>query len=148
MRNAGSIWWTTSSYSKTSVFSVFQNLHSEECFWKDASSVTVFTGYVWTVLQTVEKKNLRFQIRKDTCGRGPAVCQLKSEWFPRYLLIPRKKIHNFFHHTSQESNWTQHFRIDHNVLCHSLPPKILQNHWDDCNIQEKLETKVMPNLGG
>ena len=69
------------------------------------------------------KKNLRFQIRKDTCGRGPAVCQLKSEWFPRYLLIPRKKINNFFHHTSQESNWTQHFRIDHNVLCHSLPPQ-------------------------
>ena len=69
------------------------------------------------------KKNLRFQIRKDTCGRGPAVCQLKSEWFPSYLLIPRKKMNNFFHHTSQECNWTQHFRTDHNVLCHSLPPK-------------------------
>ena len=55
-------------------------------------------------------------------------------------------MNNFFDHTSQESNCTQHFGIDHNVLC--LPPKILQNHWDDCNIQEKLETKVMPNLGG
>ena len=49
-------------------------------------------------------------------------------------------MNNFFHHTSQESNCTQHFRIDHNVLC--LPPKILQNHWDDCNIQEKLKQRL------
>ena len=27
----------------------FKNLLSGECFWKDAFSLTVFTGYVWTV---------------------------------------------------------------------------------------------------
>ena len=68
MRNTSSVWCTTSSYSKTSVFvrpqvsekpRVFKNLHSEERFWKDAFSVTVFTGYVWTVGRTGEKNNNR-----------------------------------------------------------------------------------------
>ena len=68
MRNTSSVWCTTSSYSKTSVFvrrqvseksRVFKNLHSEESFWKDAFSVTVFTGYVWTVGRTGEKNNNR-----------------------------------------------------------------------------------------
>ena len=31
---------------------VYKNLHSGKRFWKDAFSVTVFTGYVWTVGQT------------------------------------------------------------------------------------------------
>ena len=68
MRNTSSVWCTTSSYSKTSVFvrpqvsekpRVFKNLHSEERFWKDAFSVTVFTGYVWTIGRTGEKNNNR-----------------------------------------------------------------------------------------
>ena len=45
------------SYSKTSVIvhtisRHFKNLLSGECFWKDAFSLTVFTGYVWTVAVT------------------------------------------------------------------------------------------------
>ena len=32
-----------------------KNLHAGERFWKDAFSVTTFTGYVWTVGQTGEK---------------------------------------------------------------------------------------------
>ena len=47
---------------------VFKNLHSEEHFWKDAFSVTVFTGYVWTVDQ-IGGINIRFQMKTYTCGR-------------------------------------------------------------------------------
>ena len=46
---------------------VFENLYSEERFF--AFWVTVFTGYVWTVDQ-IGGKNIRFQIKTDTCGRG------------------------------------------------------------------------------
>ena len=35
---------------------VFKNLHSGERFWKDAFTVIVFIGYVWTVGQAGEKK--------------------------------------------------------------------------------------------
>ena len=46
----------TSSYSKTSVFITphvdEKRLHSEQRFWKDAFSVTVFTAQVWEVGQT------------------------------------------------------------------------------------------------
>ena len=49
----------------------FRSLHSGKRFlWKDAFSVTVFTRYVLTVVQTSEK-NHSFQIKTDTCGRGP-----------------------------------------------------------------------------
>ena len=41
---------------------VFKNLLCGERFLKDAFSVTVFTGYVWTVGQTGEKT------KTDTCG--------------------------------------------------------------------------------
>ena len=34
---------------------VFKNLNAGELFWKDAFSVTVFTGYEWTVGQTGEE---------------------------------------------------------------------------------------------
>ena len=34
---------------------VFKNLNSGELFWKDAFSVTVFTGHEWTVGQTGEE---------------------------------------------------------------------------------------------
>ena len=150
MRNASSKWWTTSSGGKTSVFSDFRNLYSEERFWKDAFSVTVFTGNVWRVGQTVGK-NLRLQMRKDRCGRSPAVCQLKSEWFPSYLLILRKKNKNCFHHTSEESQCIQHFRIDHNVLY--LSPKVCVTivfdfSWDDYNTQEKLEYQILGDKQG
>ena len=37
---------------------VFKNLHSGERFWKDPFLVTVFTGYVWTIGETGEKKYL------------------------------------------------------------------------------------------
>ena len=49
--------------------SVFKNFHSGERFWKDAFSVIVFTGYVWTVGQTKEKY-IRFQTKTDSCWRG------------------------------------------------------------------------------
>ena len=47
--------------------SVFKNFHSGERFWKDAFSVIVFTGDVWTVGQT-KGKYLRFQTKTDTYG--------------------------------------------------------------------------------
>ena len=43
---------------------VFKNLLCGERFLKDSFSVTVFTGYVWTVGQTGEKT------KTDTCGQG------------------------------------------------------------------------------
>ena len=62
----------TSSYSKTSLLRpstskqkavVLENLRSGECFWKETFSVTVFTGYVWTVDQIGEKKSVFKQKR-------------------------------------------------------------------------------------
>ena len=47
---------------------VFENLRFLKRFWKDPFSVTVFTGYVWTVDQIGE--NIRFQTKTDTCGPG------------------------------------------------------------------------------
>ena len=52
-----------------------------------------------------------------------------------------------------------YFHIDHNIIMHlvypptALPPKfciniVLDFSWDNCYIQEKLETMVMQNLGG
>ena len=43
---------------------VFKNVLCGERFLKDAFSVTVFNGYVWTVGQTGE------QTKTDTCGQG------------------------------------------------------------------------------
>ena len=47
---------------------VFKNLLCGERFLKDAFSVTVFTGYVWTVGQTGEKLN---RIRVDRASVVP-----------------------------------------------------------------------------
>ena len=47
---------------------VFKDLHSVECSWKDAFSVTLFTGYVWTVGQTSGKPSFS-QKTADMCGR-------------------------------------------------------------------------------
>ena len=53
-------------FDETSVFvrlhendkpTFFKNLHSKKRFWKGAFSVTIFTGYVWTVYQTGERKS-------------------------------------------------------------------------------------------
>ena len=46
---------------------VFKNLHPGGRFWNATFSVTVFTGYVWTVGQN-GGKNLCFQTKMDTCG--------------------------------------------------------------------------------
>ena len=46
------------------------NLYSGERFWKDAFSVTVYSGYVWTQDQSKEEKNLRFLNKTDTCRRS------------------------------------------------------------------------------
>ena len=78
MRCASSKWCIVSLYSKTSVFvrphvngeaSVFRKFHSGEPFRKDAFPVTVSAEHMSTVGQTAEK-NLRFQTKTDTCGRG------------------------------------------------------------------------------
>ena len=49
---------------------VFKNLNSGELFWKDAFSVTVFTGHEWTVGQTGEK-NLRLKKKNGFVWMGP-----------------------------------------------------------------------------
>ena len=46
-----------------------QRFHSGEPFRKDAFPVTVSAEHMSTVGQTAEK-NLRFQTKTDTCGRG------------------------------------------------------------------------------
>lgn len=46
------------------------NLYSRERLWKDAFSVTVYSGYVWTQDQSKEEKNLRFLNKTDTCRRS------------------------------------------------------------------------------
>ena len=50
----------------------FKTFHSAECFWKDAFSMTVFTGYMWTVDQTRDK-NIRFQKQKKIRGDEASV---------------------------------------------------------------------------
>ena len=45
------------TYTRKRKAGVFKNLNSGELFWKDAFSVTVFTGHEWTVGQTGEKKS-------------------------------------------------------------------------------------------
>ena len=42
----------------------------QSVFEKDAFSVTVFTGYMWTVDQTGGKKYPFSKTKKDTWGRG------------------------------------------------------------------------------
>ena len=54
---------------------VFLNLHSEVRFCKVTFSVTVFTGYVWTVGQ-IGNKNLRFQKRKKRIRLDGALVHL------------------------------------------------------------------------
>ena len=76
MRITSSKWCMASSFSENLRFrpstrkresGVFKNLRSGERFWKDKFSVIVFTGCVRTVGR---KKNVRFQIKTDTCGQG------------------------------------------------------------------------------
>ena len=58
---------------------VFKNPHSGERFWKDAFSVTVFTGYVWTEGQTEETNILVFKqkrIRVDGALMGEGWLEL------------------------------------------------------------------------
>ena len=68
------------SYSKTSVLSVhtisrhFKNLLSGECFWKHALSLTVFTGYVWTVAVADRGEGSR--------GPGPPLIH-RPNWGPK-----------------------------------------------------------------
>ena len=52
---------------------------------------------------------------------------------------------------SHRQNCIQHFLIDHNAHC--SPPKfyiaiVFELSWDNCNIQEKLETMVMQFVFG
>ena len=51
----------------------FQNLHNGESFWKDAFSVIVFTGCLWTGGHTTVK-NIRFETKTDTFGRTEPEC--------------------------------------------------------------------------
>ena len=68
------------SYWKTSVLSVhtisrhFKNLLSGECFWKHALSLTVFTGYVWTVAVADQGEGSR--------GPGPPLIY-RPNWGPK-----------------------------------------------------------------
>ena len=57
------------TYTRKRKAGVFKNLNSGELFWKDAFSVTVFTGHEWTVGQTGEKKS-PFKKKTDSCGWG------------------------------------------------------------------------------
>ena len=57
------------TYTRKRKAGVFKNLNSGELFWKDAFSVTVFTGQEWTVGQTGEKKS-PFKKKTDSCGWG------------------------------------------------------------------------------
>ena len=54
---------------RSPVHGFFKNFHSGKCSWKVPFSVTVFAGYAWTGRQST-KKNLHFQTKTDTCGRG------------------------------------------------------------------------------
>ena len=49
------------TYTRKRKAGVFKNLNSGELFWKGAFSVTVFTGYEWTVGQTGGKKSPFFE---------------------------------------------------------------------------------------
>ena len=49
------------TYTRKRKADVFKNLNSGELFWKGAFSVTVFTGYEWTVGQTGGKKSPFFE---------------------------------------------------------------------------------------
>ena len=52
----------------------FKNLLSGECFWKHALSLTVFTGYVWTVAVTDRGEGPR--------GPGPPLIY-RPNWGPK-----------------------------------------------------------------
>ena len=77
------------TYTRKRKAGVFKKLNSGELFWKDAFSVTVFTGHEWTVGQTGEK-NLRSKkkrIRVDgawTCYLFCRSCLCRSL---RYLSL-------------------------------------------------------------
>ena len=57
----------SSAFSKSSVF-VYPHLHAKSTFSKSPFTLIVFIRYVWTEAASV-KKNLRFQMKTDTCGR-------------------------------------------------------------------------------
>ena len=58
----------SSAFSKSSVF-VYPHVHAKTKFSKSPFTLIVFIGYVWTEAVSV-KKNLRFQMKTDTCGQG------------------------------------------------------------------------------
>lgn len=49
---------------------ILKNLHSGERFWKDAFSVTIFTGFVWMESQSMRRKKICFQRRVNMWGWG------------------------------------------------------------------------------
>lgn len=46
---------------------ILKNLHSGERFWKDAFSVTIFTGFVWMESQSMRRKKSVFK-EEWICG--------------------------------------------------------------------------------
>ena len=78
MRNASSIWYTTSSYSNTSVF-FRPHVNEKPAFSKISTLERVFEKmrFGWPFSSDTcgryakaDEKNLRFQAKRDTCGRG------------------------------------------------------------------------------
>ena len=82
---------------------VFKNLHSGGRFLKDAFSVTVFIGYVWTVGQTREKT------KTDTSGQGLSRAVQEYTVFQRpyrYFSIALKVVFSLSDcYKSFTSNW-------------------------------------------
>ena len=78
MRNGSSIWYTTSSYSNTSVF-FRPHVNEKPAFSKISTLERVFEKmrFGWPFSSDTcgryakaDEKNLRFQAKRDTCGRG------------------------------------------------------------------------------
>lgn len=59
---------------------ILKNLHSGERFWKDAFSVTIFTGFVWMESQSMRRKNL-FSKKSEYVGMRP------QRWHICYIFI-------------------------------------------------------------
>ena len=69
---------------------VSKNLRSAGCFWKDAFSVTVFTGYVWTVGQT----GVKIWGRRSTFHRSKANRKLLSNYHWRWAVCSEIRCHS------------------------------------------------------
>ena len=67
------------TYTRKRKVGVFRNLNSGELFWRDAFSVTVFTGYEWTVGQiSVLKKNGFVSMGPEPVTFLPFLCPSQS----------------------------------------------------------------------